>query len=65
MKTILHTPVEEYDFAGCRFLVKREDLCTQPPGPPFSKIRGLMKRLQALKDQGIKYVGYVETNVLS
>lgn len=63
MKTLLHTPVEEYDFAGHRFFVKREDLCTQPPGPPFSKIRGLMKRLQALKDQGIKFVGYVETSV--
>lgn len=63
MKTISHTPTEKHFYNDCEFYVKREDLCVQAPGPPFSKIRGLMKRLQTLKRQGITYVGYVETSV--
>ena len=43
--------------------MKREDLCTPPPGPTFSKVRGLLKRLQTLKAQGIEVVGYTESSI--
>lgn len=63
MELISETPVEHYDYKGWKYQVKREDLCTQAPGPPFSKIRGLMPALIELKSKGIKHVGYVETSV--
>jgi len=43
--------------------VKREDLCTQSPGPPFSKCRGLAAKMKKLKNEGIKIVGYVESSI--
>ncbi len=58
-----NTPVEVYMITDQRaVLVKREDLCTEV-GPPFSKVRGIMERLKALKDEGVNTVGYVETSI--
>lgn len=42
--------------------VKREDLATPFPGPPFSKVRGLVPVLTRLKMEGITIVGYTETS---
>lgn len=36
------TPVQTYDCAGRTVLVKREDLSCPPPGPGFSKARGVL-----------------------
>lgn len=57
------TPVEEYIIEGKMVLVKREDLACLPPGPPFSKIRGLWTHMRELKQSGITTVGYVETAI--
>jgi len=57
------TPIEKYKIYGHEVFVKREDGCVQPPGPPFSKVRGVLKHLETLKNHGIKTVGYVETSV--
>jgi 1-aminocyclopropane-1-carboxylate deaminase/D-cysteine desulfhydrase-like pyridoxal-dependent ACC family enzyme len=54
-----NTPVEQYG----TIWVKREDLACNPPGPPFSKIRGLEAKLFALLKEGIKIVGYCDTSV--
>jgi len=54
-----NTPIEEYD----GIYVKREDLSCLPPGPPFAKVRGLYKKLQSLKENGITTVGYCETSI--
>lgn len=53
------TPIEEYQ--GIH--VKREDLCAPPGAPPFSKIRGLVKHLEKLKQQGYTGAAYVETSI--
>jgi 1-aminocyclopropane-1-carboxylate deaminase/D-cysteine desulfhydrase-like pyridoxal-dependent ACC family enzyme len=63
MKILNSTPVEAYYHNNFKYYVKREDLCTPPPGPPFSKTRGLVKVLQDLKDKGIEHVGYTETSI--
>jgi hypothetical protein len=42
-----NTPWEDYDVGGRRVWVKREDLCCPPPGPPFSKIRGVERAITA------------------
>jgi threonine dehydratase len=57
------TPVEEYCLAGKRVLVKREDMACLPPGPPFSKMRGVFPALLTLKKAGATHVHYVETSV--
>src|SRR4030042_566809 len=54
-----NTPVEKYG----DIYVKREDLAIDPPGPPFSKIRGLEAKMMALLNEGIKTVGYMDTTV--
>ncbi len=59
IKLIDDTPIEEYN----GIYVKREDLCAPPGAPPFSKIRGLIKHLEKLKQQGYIGVAYVETSV--
>lgn len=44
---VTNTPVEPYMLpCGIRVLVKREDLCCPPPGPPFSKMRGVVAHLR-------------------
>jgi 1-aminocyclopropane-1-carboxylate deaminase/D-cysteine desulfhydrase-like pyridoxal-dependent ACC family enzyme len=70
-----NTPVEEYPLAvrvsnvpvrirgPVDILVKREDLCCDPPGPPFAKVRGLLIRLQNLKRQGLHTIGYMENSI--
>ena len=55
----LDTPIEKYQGV----FVKREDLCAPPDAPPFSKIRGLMKHLEQLKEEGVEGVAYVETSI--
>lgn len=62
---IVHnTPVEVYDVNGHEVYVKREDLSCVPPGPPFSKVRGLWEEMSRLDAQrpGVT-VGYVETAI--
>jgi hypothetical protein len=53
------TPVELYS----GIYVKRDDLCFQPPAPPFSKCRGVLDHLRKLKDSGVETVGYTETAI--
>jgi len=40
------TPVEEW-IGAFGLLVKREDLCSPLPGPPFSKMRGVMAHIKS------------------
>ena len=58
-----NTPIETYQVRGRSVYVKREDLCTEPPGPPFSKCRGLYAKLKKMKREGVEIVGYVETSI--
>lgn len=60
---ICNTPVENYRIGSNSIFVKREDLCTAYPAPPFSKCRGLYQYLQRIKSDGIRVVGYLETPV--
>lgn len=53
------TPIEKYRDVW----VKREDLAFPKPAPPFSKCRGLMRRMKALKESGVSVVGYTESAV--
>lgn len=55
------TPLEYVEGVDC--WVKREDLSSRPPLPPFSKNRGVVKHLLNLQKDGIKVVGYVETSI--
>jgi len=55
----IDTPIEQYE----GIWVKREDLACAPPGPPFSKIRGLEAKLFALTKIGTNAVGYMDTSV--
>jgi threonine dehydratase len=51
------TPVEDYR-AEYGLWVKREDLACPPPGPPFSKTRGVYSRVLSLPE---KIVGALDT----
>lgn len=57
------TPIEMHEINGRTLYVKREDLCTPSPGPPFSKVRGLWPHMVSLQNKGIQVVGYVESSV--
>lgn len=59
MILLARTPIERYDGID----VKREDLCAPPGAPPFSKIRGLVKHLEKLKERGFTGAAYVETSI--
>jgi len=60
----IDTPVESHYIKGREIWVKREDLCTQIPGPPFSKCRGLYPHMKRLRDEEkVHIVGYVETPI--
>lgn len=61
MHQLHHTPTELYHSHGIS--VKREDLCTIPPAPPFSKMRGVVAALAKLRDSGVSHVAYVETSI--
>ena len=64
MNRILNnTPVEQYNVKGRPVYIKREDLCTKPPAPPFSKCRGLLPHMKKLKESVFEIVGYVETSI--
>lgn len=60
---VSQTPLKPYRLGKRRILVKREDLCTQPPAPPFSKMRGVVQHLIKLRDEGILIVGYAESAI--
>lgn len=62
---LINTPVEEYvdPETSLKYFVKREDLCVPAPGPPFSKMRGLLLRLERLKASGKRYIGYTESAI--
>jgi len=47
------TPWVEYAIKGVPVAVKREDLCCPPPGPGFSKVRGVLAHLNKLKAAGL------------
>lgn len=40
-----HTPLQTFEMRGVPVMVKREDLCCSEPGPPFSKMRGVMAHI--------------------
>jgi len=63
MKPQINTPVELHECNDVDIFVKREDMATAPPGPPFSKIRGLYVHLTKLYENGTRVVGYVETSI--
>lgn len=48
-----NTPIEIYTIQGCKILVKREDLSSPPPGPPFSKMRGVVAHIRNRSEQVI------------
>jgi hypothetical protein len=52
-----NTPVEDY-FDQYGLLVKREDLCCPPPGPPFSKTRGVFAHV---KNRPEEVIGVLDT----
>lgn len=54
-----HTSIEKYE----NIFVKREDLCFDFPAPPFSKCRGIIEKLQKLKQEGYDVIGYTETSI--
>lgn len=56
---VYNTPIGKYG----EIYVKREDLASPPPGPPFAKVRGLYKRLLILRSTGVEVVGYTETSI--
>lgn len=61
---LLHyTPVERHLIEGKEVFVKREDMATPPPGPCFSKTRGLYAHMLKLRESGVKEVGYLETAI--
>lgn len=55
------TPLEDHlDEAG--LLVKREDLSCGPPGPPFSKMRGVISHMRKRVEAGVKLFGALDTS---
>lgn len=54
---ISNTPIEDY-LEEYSLLVKREDLSCPPPGPPFSKTRGVYRRVESRKE---KLIGVLDT----
>lgn len=56
----LGTPLEDH-LQGLGLLVKREDLSCPPPGPPFSKTRGVLGHVAARHAKGVKVFGALDT----
>jgi 1-aminocyclopropane-1-carboxylate deaminase/D-cysteine desulfhydrase-like pyridoxal-dependent ACC family enzyme len=52
------TPIEAYKLAGRKVYVKREDLSCGEPGPPFSKMRGVIEHIAARPE---KVFGVLDT----
>jgi len=63
MDLVHGTPIERYEVKGQMVYVKRDDLAAPYPGPPFSKVRGLMPVLERMKKEGKEAAGYTETSV--
>lgn len=57
---VLGTPLEDH-LAEAGLLVKREDLSCPPPGPPFSKTRGVLSHMKARYDEGVRVFGALDT----
>lgn len=53
-----NTPIQAYQLLGRTILVKREDLCCPPPGPSFSKIRGVAAHIATRPE---KVIGVLDT----
>lgn len=60
---INNTPIEEYNINDKIIYVKREDLCSKSPLPPFSKNRGIIKAIVNLNDKGYTVFGYTESAI--
>lgn len=58
-----NTPVEEHEYSGIKYFVKREDLACKRPGPPFAKVRGLYPVLLNLQKEGVTTVAYMDTAI--
>jgi hypothetical protein len=54
------TPLENHR-AEFGLLVKREDLSCPPPGPPFSKTRGVLAYAEARMAEGVRTLGVLDT----
>lgn len=63
MPKLIDTPIEIYSVGDRKIWVKREDQACPSPGPPFSKVRGLVPALEKLSSKGIFTVGYTETSI--
>jgi hypothetical protein len=57
---LLGTPLEDH-LAELGLLVKREDLSCPRPGPPFSKMRGVISHMRKKVDEGMKVFGALDT----
>lgn len=55
------TPLEDYR-SRYGLVVKREDLSCPPPGPPFSKMRGVIAHMQARYNEGVRLFGALDTS---
>lgn len=56
--------IENYYIYGRNISVKRDDMFSiGSDSPPFSKMRGVFKRLHKLKNEGLQTIGYVESNI--
>jgi hypothetical protein len=55
------TPLEDH-LQAAGLLVKREDLSCPPPGPPFSKTRGVLRHVQARYAEGVRTFGVLDTS---
>lgn len=56
-----NTPLEDHR-RSFGLLVKREDLSCPPPGPPFSKTRGVLAHVQARYAEGTRLFGVLDTS---
>ncbi len=54
------TPLEDH-LTEYGLLVKREDLSCPPPGPPFSKMRGVISHMEARYAEGVRLFGVLDT----
>lgn len=57
---INNTPLEAHR-AEHGLWVKREDLCCPPPGPPFSKTRGVYLHVKKRVEEGVRLFGVLDT----
>ena len=55
--------VEKHQVEDEEIFVVRDDLCSLFPGPNFSKIRGVHKKLEQLREKGVKAVASQDTSI--